>query len=100
MIRSIAGAAVLILTVAMPVQRAAAHDEVGGAIIGAGTGGYIGGMTSGRIEGAFFGAIAGGTAGTIYGSEAEKRRGYSWRKGDCYHHVRGAYVRVTRRLCY
>ena len=100
MICLIGGAAVLILMVAGSAQRSVAHDPVGGAIIGAGTGGYIGGMSSGRIEGAFFGAISGGTAGTIYGSDVEKRRGYSWRNGDCYRHVRGGYVRVTKRLCY
>ncbi len=100
MIRAIGTAALLVLTVAGPTQRAEAHDAVGGAIMGGITGAYEGGTSSGRIEGAFFGAISGGTAGSIYGSDVEKRPGYFWRDGNCYHRTRTGPVRVTKRLCY
>jgi hypothetical protein len=92
--------AVLAGTIFMSIHEAPAQDVVGGALMGAAIGGYVGGITSGRADGAIGGMIAGGTAGTIIGSDVEKRPGYYWRDGNCYHRVRGNPVRVTRRYCY
>lgn len=96
------GVAIVVLagTVLLPISDAPAQDVVGGALMGAAIGGYVGGITSGRVDGAIGGMIAGGTAGAIIGSDVEKRPGYYWRDGNCYHRVRGGHVRVTRRYCY
>lgn len=100
MIRAVGAALLLCVATVLPGWQARAHDAVGGAIIGAGTGAIIGGMVTGRADGAIHGAIVGGTAGAILRSEVGKRPGYSWRDGDCYRRVRGGDVRVTRRFCY
>jgi hypothetical protein len=92
--------AVLAGAMFVPTHESPAQDVVGGALMGAAIGGYVGGITSGRAEGAIGGMIAGGTAGAIIGSDVEKRPGYYWRDGNCYHRVRGGHVRVTRRYCY
>lgn len=99
MIRMIGLLLLVCVVVVLPATEASAHDSVADAIIGAGTGAIIGGMATGRADGVISGAVVGANAASIFGTEPEKRPGYSWRNGDCYRRVRDGYVRVTRRLC-
>ena len=85
MLRSMTAAAVLTLAAAMPVQEAAAQDNVlGGALLGGAAG-----------------AIIGAAAGAAIGSQFEPRRGgYYWYDGRCWRrYANGDYHRVSRRYC-
>jgi hypothetical protein len=75
-------------------------DAVGGAIGGAILGGILGGAVSGRPGGAVAGALIGGSTGAIIGSEAERRRGYYWWRGNCYYrYPSGEYAAVGPNYC-
>jgi outer membrane lipoprotein SlyB len=102
MIRTIGAAALLTLASVMPVQQAAAQENVlGGALLGGAAGALIGGAATGRGSGAAAGAVIGATTGAIIGSQMEPRRaGYYWYEGRCWlRHPNGEYHRVSRRYC-
>ena len=102
MIRSMAAVALLMLTIAQPMQPASAQDgAIGGAILGGTAGAIIGGAATGRAGGAAAGAIIGAAAGAALGAQMEVRRGgFFWYRGNCYRRQRnGDYHRVARRRC-
>jgi hypothetical protein len=102
MLRITTAAALLALAVAIPVQEAAAQDNVlGGALLGGAAGAIIGGAATGRTGGAIAGGIIGAAAGAAIGSQFEPRRGgYYWYDGRCWRrYANGDYHRVSRRYC-
>lgn len=102
MLRITTAAALLALAVAIPVQEAAAQDNVlGGALLGGAAGAIIGGAATGRAGGAIAGGIIGAVAGAAIGSQFEPRRGgYYWYDGRCWRrYANGDYHRVSRRYC-
>ena len=101
MIRNFAIAALLSLTVAMPVRQAAAQNTLGGAIVG-GVGGALLGGAIGGGRGAAIGAVIGAGTGAAIASEGERRRGgyYYYREGCYMQRPDGAYVLVDPRYCY
>jgi uncharacterized protein YcfJ len=97
----IAGAACLTLALAMPVQQAAAQENIiGGALFGGAAGAIIGGAAGGR-GGAAAGAIIGAATGAALGAQMERRRtGFYWYNGRCWRRDPvGNYHRVSRRYC-
>jgi len=75
-------------------------DAIGGAVGGAILGGILGGAVSGRAGGAVAGALIGGTTGAVVGSEAERRRGYYWWRGNCYYrYPSGEYAAIAPNYC-
>ena len=86
MVRMLAAAGVFLAVASlMPVQRAAAQDPVGGAIVGGALGGLIGGVL-GHGRGAVAGAVIGATTGAVIAAEAQPRPGgYYWWRGGCYY---------------
>jgi Na+/proline symporter len=102
MIRTIGAAALLALAAAMPLQQAAAQENVlGGALLGGAAGAIIGGAATGRGSGAAAGAVIGATTGALIGSQMEPRQaGYYWYEGRCWlRYPNGEYHRVSRRHC-
>ena len=100
MYRTIAGAALLGLAIAMPVQDALAQDPFGGALLGGAAGAIIGGATGGR-RGAAVGAIIGAATGAIIAAEGQRRRGgYYYYQNGCYlQQPDGVWVAVGPRYC-
>jgi hypothetical protein len=101
MIRNLAIAVVLALTVAIPAHEAAAQNTLGGAIVG-GVGGAIVGGAIGGGRGAAIGAVIGAGTGAAIAAEGERRRGgyYYYRDGCYMQRPDGAYVLVDPRYCY
>lgn len=102
MIRTIGAVVLLALAAAMPVNEAAAQDNVlGGALLGGAAGAIIGGAATGRGSGAAAGAVIGAATGAIIGSQMQPRRGgYYWYQGRCwYRYPNGDYHRVSSRRC-
>jgi len=101
MVRAIAGAGCLVLALAMPVQEAAAQENIlGGALFGGAAGAIIGGAVGGR-SGAAAGAIIGAGTGAALGAQMERRHtGYYWYNGRCWRRDRGGnYHLVARGYC-
>jgi uncharacterized protein YcfJ len=101
MVRAMAGAACLALAFAMPVQEAAAQENIiGGALFGGAAGAIIGGAVGGR-GGAAAGAIIGAGTGAALGAQMERRRtGFYWYNGRCWQRDPGGnYHLVSRRYC-
>jgi hypothetical protein len=101
MIRRLGIAALLALSVAVPIHEAAAQDALGGAILGGAGGAIIGGALGGG-RGAAIGAVLGAGTGAAIAAEGERRRGgYYYYHSGCYlQRGDGAYVRVHPRYCY
>ena len=102
MFRTMTIAAVLTLGLGMPMQDAAAQDNVlCGALLGGAAGAIIGGAATGKAGGAVAGGIIGAAAGAAIGSQMEPRRGgYYWYDGRCWRrYPNGDYHRVSRRYC-
>src|ERR1700730_6367824 len=84
MFRTFAAASFLSLACALPLQQAAAQDEVGGGLFGGVARALLGGSIGGR-GGAVAGAIIGGTTGAAIAAEGQRRReGYYWYRSGCY----------------
>lgn len=101
MVRAIAGAACIALALVMPVQEAAAQENIlGGALFGGAAGAIIGGAVGGR-SGAAAGAIIGAGTGAALGAQMERRHtGYYWYNGRCWRRDRGGnYHLVARGYC-
>jgi len=102
MIRNLAIAALLALTVALPAREAAAQNTLGGAIVG-GVGGAIVGGAIGGSRGAAIGAVVGAGTGAAIAAEGERRRGgYYYYHNGCYiqRPADGAWIPVDPRYCY
>ena len=94
-------AALLTLTLALPVQDAAAQQDVlGGMLLGGAAGALIGGGVGGG-RGAVTGAIIGGTAGALIASQGQRRPGgYYYHDNGCYvQRGDGAWIAVSPRYC-
>jgi outer membrane lipoprotein SlyB len=101
MVRNLAIAVLLALTVALPAREAAAQNTLGGAIVG-GVGGAIVGGAIGGSRCAAIGAVIGAGTGAAIASEGERRRGgyYYYRDGCYMPQPDGSYVLVDPRYCY
>jgi outer membrane lipoprotein SlyB len=101
MIRSIATASMLALTMSLPLQPAHAQDPIGGAIIGGAIGATVGGAATNRVGGAIVGGVIGAAAGAAIANEMQPRRhGYYAYQSRCW--IRrddGSYIRVSQRYC-
>jgi hypothetical protein len=93
-------AAFLAVTIAMPVQDAAAQNPVGGAIVGGAAGAVVGGALGGG-RGAVVGAIIGGATGAAIASQGQPRSGgYRYYQNACYRQRGdGAWVVVAPEYC-
>jgi|SRR5581483_3937477 len=102
MVRTIGGAGLLALALAMPAQQAAAQDPLAGAILGGAAGALIGGGVTGRAGGAAIGALIGASTGAIIASEAQRNRSgyYAWRNGCYLQDQSGRWYRVDPGYCY
>jgi hypothetical protein len=100
MIRALGGFLFLGLAIMLPVQKAAAQDVLGGAIVGGALGGILGGAL-GRGGGAIAGAAIGATTGAVIAAEAQRRStGYYWWRGGCYYrYPNGAWLQVQPGYC-
>lgn len=99
MIRNLAIAALLALTVALPAREAAAQNTLGGAIVG-GVGGAIVGGAIGGSRGAAIGAVVGAGTGAAIAAEGERRRGGHYRYGCCVQRpADGARIPMDPRYC-
>lgn len=100
MFRTLASAALLALTVAIPVREAAAQDPLGGAILGGAAGAIIGGVAGGG-RGAAIGAGIGAATGAIIAAEGQRRRGgyYYWRNGCYIEQPYGGWAQVSPDYC-
>jgi uncharacterized protein YcfJ len=101
MVRILAGTACLAAALAMPVQDAAAQENIlGGALFGGAAGAIVGGAVGGR-GGAAAGAIIGAGTGAVIGAQMERRRtGFYWYNGRCWQRDPGGnYHLVSRRYC-
>ena len=89
------GISILGLAITLPVQKAAAQDVLGGAIVG-----ILGGAL-GRGGGAIAGAAIGATTGAVIAAEAQRRStGYYWWRGGCYYrYPNGAWLQVQPGYC-
>ncbi|WP_024509353.1 glycine zipper domain-containing protein [Bradyrhizobium sp. ARR65] len=101
MFKKLGIAALLALSVAMPVHEAVAQDTLGGALLGGAAGAIVGGAVGGG-RGAAIGAIVGAGTGAAIASEGERRRGgyYYYRDGCYIQRPDGAWIRVRPRYCY
>ena len=101
MFRKLGMAALLALSVSVPVHEAAAQNTLGGALLGGAAGAIVGGAVGGG-RGAAIGAIVGAGTGAAIASEGERRRaGYYYYRHGCYIQRRDGYwVRVHPRYCY
>ncbi len=93
-------AALLSLALVLPVEKAAAQDPIGGAILGGAAGALIGGAVGGR-HGVGIGAVIGATTGAIIAAEGQRRRGgyYYYQRGCYLQRPDGAWVRAHPRYC-
>ncbi|MGE5159737.1 MAG: YMGG-like glycine zipper-containing protein [Gemmatimonas sp.] len=101
MFRKFGIAALLALSVAVPLHEAAAQDTLGGALFGGAAGAIVGGAIGGG-RGAAIGAIVGAGTGAAIASEGERRRaGYYYYHNGCYiQRPDGYWIRVHPRYCY
>jgi uncharacterized protein YcfJ len=100
MYRALGAAALLIISIAAPMQDAAAQDPVGGAILGGAAGAIVGGALGGG-RGAAIGAIAGGATGAAIAAQGQPRPGgYRYYQQGCYQQRGdGAWVVVAPEYC-
>jgi hypothetical protein len=98
--RTFGAAALLALTLAIPVQDAAAQDPLGGALLGGAAGAIIGGAVGGG-RGAAAGAIIGGVTGAAIASQGQARPGgyYYYRNGCYIQRPDGAWIAVSPSYC-
>ena len=101
MLRKVMTLGLLSVTLALPLQPAAAQNPLGGAIGGGIVGGVIGGAVGGG-RGAAIGAIVGATAGAAIASEGRPygRGYYGWHDGCWLQRRDGSWIRVHPRYCY
>jgi len=99
MLRTLGALALVTLVAAMPTEKAAAQDPLGGALLGGAAGAIIGGIAGGG-RGAAIGAGIGAATGAIIAAEGERRGGYYyWRRGCYVQRPDGIWVRVRPRFC-
>ena len=100
MYRALGASAFLALSLAMPVQDAAAQDPIGGAILGGAAGAIIGGAVGGG-RGAATGAIIGGVTGAAIAAQGQPRPGgYRYYQSACYQQrPDGAWIVVPPEYC-
>jgi BA14K-like protein len=98
--RTFGAAALLTLTLAIPVQNAFAQDPLGGALLGGAAGAILGGAVGGG-RGAAAGAIIGGVTGAAIASQGQARPGgYYYYQNGCYlQRPDGAWVAVPPNYC-
>ena len=100
MYRAFGTAALLAISIAAPMQDAAAQDPVGGAILGGAAGAILGGALGGG-RGAAVGAIVGGATGAAIAAQGQPRPGgYRYYQQGCYQQRGdGAWIVVAPEYC-
>ena len=99
--RVLLASAIVMLSLAIPIQDADAQNRTArGAVRGGAAGALIGGVAGGG-RGAGTGALSGAATGALIESHGERRHGrYHWYRGNCYYHGRsGNWYRAARHRC-
>jgi uncharacterized protein YcfJ len=96
----VGASALLAISLAMPLQDAAAQDPLGGAILGGAAGAILGGAMGGG-RGAAAGAIIGGATGAAIAAQGAARPGgYRYYHNGCYQQrADGGWLVVAPEYC-